>query len=98
MNKNMLLVLIHVQQVLIEFKSKENIFLSFFFLKNPDESRIELEEDEIIEPDLKKTAELPVIKALKGNFRSIAGLVFCNYLKFFNRKNSLESVPQKINK
>jgi hypothetical protein len=35
----------------------------------------------------------------KGNFRSIAGLVFRNYIKFFNRKKSLESVPQKkINK
>jgi predicted ribosome quality control (RQC) complex YloA/Tae2 family protein len=35
----------------------------------------------------------------KGNFRSIASLGFWNYLKFFRRKKSLESVPQqKINK
>ncbi len=54
MNKNMLSILIHVQLVLIEFKSKENIFLSFFFLENPDKSRIGIEEDEIIEPDLQK--------------------------------------------
>ncbi len=30
-----------------------------------------------------------------GNFRLIAGLVFWNYLTFFNRNNSLELVPQK---
>ncbi len=52
--------------VLIEFKSKENIFLSFFFLKNPDESRIAIEENEIIELDLKKADIFSQVEKEKG--------------------------------